>query len=143
MSQCDTVTEQNAAVPLRQVKSAIGFAASLAAVCCQIFLLATIALAPLSVAANPLGHVPICHADDGTQPGQSTPNRPAHDPAHDCALCVLCLSHASPLAMLSPPPVALPARHVIAIARPVAAQPRAPPVRLVASAQPRGPPSLI
>jgi hypothetical protein len=126
------------AVPLQGLKPTIGFAASLLAVWCQILLLATISLAPLAISPDPLGNVPICHHDDGTQPAQHTPG----NPAHDCALCVLCLSHALPLAILSPTPN-LPLRQSAAIVRLDAARPRAPPVYLVAAAQPRGPPSLI
>ena len=116
----------------------MGFAASLLAVWCQILFLATISLAPLDISAAPLGDVPICHADEGTQPARQKPDHPAHD----CALCVICLSHASPLATLVPRPT-LPERRSTPIVRLEAAYPRAPPVRLVAAAQPRGPPSLI
>jgi hypothetical protein len=130
------VLEGNA-VSLQRLKPTIGFAASLLAVWCQILLLATISLSPLAIGAGPAGSVPICHADDGTQPAQQKPDHPAHD----CALCVLCLSHASPLAILAPPPQ-LPERQSVVTARRAAAYPRAPPVRLVAAAQPRGPPSL-
>jgi hypothetical protein len=122
----------------QRVKSAIGFVAALFAVWCQIVLVAAISLALLPVAANPLGGIPICHADDGSQPADHAPGHPAHD----CALCVLCVAHAVPLAVLVPSSPALPKRHFVAVARPVAAQPRAPPLRLIAAAQPRGPPSL-
>jgi hypothetical protein len=120
------------------LRPTIGFAASLFAVCCQILLLATISLAPLDAAVDPLGNPPICHLADGTQPAQQIPAQPAHR----CALCVICLAHALPSAILAPPPT-LPDRQPIAIVRFDAAHPRAPPVRLVAAAQPRGPPSLI
>jgi hypothetical protein len=125
-------------VSLQRLKPTVGFAASLLAVWCQILLLATISLAPLDISAGPVGDVPICHADEGTQPAQQKPDHPAHD----CALCVICLSHASPLAILAPRPT-LPERRPMPIVRLEAAYPRAPPVRLVAAAQPRGPPSLI
>jgi len=115
----------------------IGFAASMLAVWCQILLLATISLAPPAVTADPLGSVPICHLADGTQPAQQTPVQPAHR----CALCTICLAHALPSAILAPTP-ALPERHAVTIVRLDAAYPRAPPVRLVAAAQPRGAPSL-
>jgi hypothetical protein len=128
--------ERNA-VSFRRLKPAAGFAASLLAIWCQILLLATISLAPLDLGAGPAGSVPICHADDGTQPAQQKPDRPAHD----CALCVICLSHAGPVAILAPTPQ-LPERQSVVTARRASAYPRAPPVRLVASAQPRGPPSL-
>jgi hypothetical protein len=128
--------ERNA-VSFRRLKPAAGFAASFLAVWCQILLLATISLAPLDVSAGPVGSVPICHADDGTQPAQQKPDRPAHD----CALCVICLSHAWPVAILAPTPQ-LPERQSVLPVRCAAAYPRAPPVRLVAAAQPRGPPPL-
>jgi len=114
-----------------------GFAASLLAAWCQILLLATISLAPLEIGTGP-GHFPICHADGETQPAKQKPALPAHD----CAQCVLCLSQASPLAILSPAPM-LPQRRTLVIVRLAAAHPRAPPVRLVFAAQPRGPPMLI
>jgi hypothetical protein len=131
--------ERNATVPLGELKPAIGFAASLLAVACQILLLATISLSPLGVAPDPLGGVPICHdsTDDTTQPAQQTPGRHAHD----CALCAVCLAHTWQLALLSPPPT-LPHQHSVAAVRLDANRPHAPPVRPVAAAQPRGPPSL-
>jgi hypothetical protein len=132
------VLERNAAGPFQRLKPTIGLAASLLAVWCQILLLATISLAPLAIGADPAGSVPICHADDGTQPAQQKPDRPAHD----CAICVICLSHAWPVAVLPPTPQ-LPERHSVVTVRRAAAHPRAPPVRLIAAAQPRGPPSLI
>ena len=138
MNACAASCLERNAVSLQRLKPTVGFAASLLAVWCQILLLATISLAPLDIGAGPVGDVPICHADDGTQPAQQKPDHPAHD----CALCVICLSHASPLAILAPPPQ-LPERQSVATARRAAAYPRAPPVRLVAAAQPRGPPSLI
>jgi hypothetical protein len=119
--------ERNAAIPLRGLKPTIGFAASLLAAWCQILLLATISLAPLAIG----------DAGDATPPAQQ---KPAH-PTHDCALCVFCLSHAMPAALLSPAP-ALPERQSVATGRLAAAYPRAPPPRPVAAAQPRGPPSL-
>jgi hypothetical protein len=116
----------------------IGLVASLLAVCCQILLLATMSLAPLDLVGDPLGSVPICHLADGTQPAQQTPVQPAHR----CALCAICLAHALPSAILARTPT-LPDRQSITIVRLDAARPRAPPIRLVAAAQPRGPPSLI
>jgi hypothetical protein len=101
-------------------------------------LLGTISLAPLDVGTDPEGQFPICHADGGTQPA---PQKPA-PPPHDCARCVLCLAQASPLAILSPVPM-LPEWRAAVIVRLDAARPRAPPVRLVFAAQPRGPPTLI
>src|SRR5271165_2223456 len=115
--------ERNATSPRQRLKPTIGFATSLLAVWCQILLLATISLAPLTIDPDPLASVPICHTEDGTAPAQQ---EPLHG-THDCALCVLCLSHNSSLAILSLPP-ALPAHHSVAIVRRDAAQPRAPPV---------------
>jgi hypothetical protein len=132
------VAERNAMVPRQRGKSTIGFVAALFAVWCQIVLVAAISLAPLPVVANPLGGIPICHADDGSQPADRAPGHPAHD----CAMCVLCVAHAVPLAVLLPLSPLLPERLFVAVARLVAVQPRAPPLRLVAAAQPRGPPSL-
>jgi hypothetical protein len=125
------------AVSLQRLKATIGFAASLLAIWCQILFLATISLSPLASGASPIGDVPICHADDGTQPAQQKPNHPAHD----CILCVLCLSHASPLAILAPTPQ-LPRHQTVAAVQLGAVYARGPPISLVAAAQPRGPPSL-
>jgi hypothetical protein len=130
------VLERNA-VSFQRLKPTIGFAASLLAIWCQILLLATISLAPPAIGADPAGSVPICRAEDGTQPAQQKPDRPVHD----CALCVICMSHAWPVAILAPMPQ-LPERRSVVTGRRAAAYPRAPPVRLVATAQPRGPPSL-
>jgi hypothetical protein len=120
------------------MKPTIGFAASLLAVWCQIVLLATISLAPLSIGAHRLGDAPICHAQDGPPPAAPAPGQPAHD----CALCAICLVHATPMAIL-PPTQTLPGRQIAIPVRVAVAQPRAPPIRLHAAAQPRGPPSLI
>ena len=115
----------------------IGFVASLLAVWCQILLVASISLASLAIAGDPLGSVPICHLADGTSPAQQAPGVPTHH----CALCAICLAQALPSAILSTPP-ALPERQLGAVARGEVAQPRAPPFRRLAAAQPRGPPSL-
>jgi hypothetical protein len=119
----------------------IGIAASWLAAWCQIVLVATMPLGPLVIVADPLGNVPICHAAASGGSGQPAPTKPGHN-GRDCAVCVLCQAHAWSVAILSPPP-ALPARQSVATVRLDAAQPRAPPVRLVAAALPRGPPSLI
>jgi len=127
--------ERESTVPRHELKPIVGFAASLLAVWCQVLLLATVLVTPLAVGIEPT--ISICHADDETAPARQQPDQPAHA----CALCVVCLSHPSPLAILSPTPV-LPERQSIAIVRLDAARPRAPPIRLVAAAQPRGPPSF-
>jgi hypothetical protein len=132
------VLERNAIVSRQGLKPTIGFAASLLAVWCQVLLLATISLAPLAISVDPIGNVPICHTGDGTPPAQQEPDHSTHD----CVLCVLCLSHASPLAILAPTPQ-LPEHQPVATVRLAAAYPRGPPIRLVAAAQPRGPPPLI
>src|SRR4051794_28658908 len=92
--------ERNATASAPALKPTIGFAASLLAVWCQVLLLATVSLAPLTIGGDRAENIPICHADDGTQPGQQKPE----PPAHDCAQCVLCLSHTTALAVLSAVP---------------------------------------
>ena len=129
--------ERNATIAFQGLKPAIGFAASLLAVWCQILLLATISLAPLERMADPVGDFQICHTDNGSQPA----HQPSH-PAHSCVLCVCCISHAVSLAILSPMQT-LPSGRTVASVHLCAVQARAPPVLLVAAAQPRGPPSLI
>ena len=129
--------ERNATISFQGLKPTIGFAASLLAVWCQILLLATISLTPMGAGADPVGNLPICHGDDGSQPA---PEPSQTD--HNCAFCVCCVSHALPLAILSPVQV-VPYRQSVASVRLYTAQPRAPPVRLVSAAQPRGPPSTI
>jgi len=120
---------------------ATGLAASLLAVWCQILLVATIAVAPFAMAADPLAGAPICHVATDSDSGQPAQHKPNH-PCHDCVLCVLCLAHASAVPILPTTPT-LPERRSIATVRLDTGQPRAPPVRPVAAAQPRGPPSLI
>ena len=131
--------ERNTVVSRRGLKPTIGFGASLLAVWCQILLLATISLAPLAISVDPLSNVPICHTGhDGTPPSQQDPDHSTHD----CALCVVCLSHAAPLAILAATPQ-LPEHQPVATVPLDAAYPRGPPIRLVSAAQPRGPPPLI
>jgi hypothetical protein len=120
-----------------RLKLAVGFAASLLAVWCQILLLATISPPP-EMSTSPVGDVPICHADDGAQPAQQKPDHPTHD----CALCVICLSQTSAPGLLSPGPT-LPKRQSARIVRLEAAYPRALPIQFTLALQPRGPPSLI
>src|SRR5690242_1135203 len=126
------------AISLQRLKPTVGFAASLLAVWCQILLIATLSLSPLDISGGPVGDVPICHGDDGTGPAQQKPDRPARD----CALCVICLSHASAPSILSPMPT-LPERRSTPVVRLAAAYPRAPPIQLTLAPQPRGPPPLI
>jgi hypothetical protein len=119
------------------LKYGTGFTASLLAVWCQVLLLATISLTPLRTGVDPIGNSPICHADEGGQPVHQKPG----DSRHECTLCVVCLTHASPLAIPAPGPTFLERRFIV-VGRAHHAQPRAPPVLLVAAALPRGPPAL-
>jgi hypothetical protein len=121
------------------MKSAVRFTVTWLAAWCQVIAVALMPLGPLAASLDPLANAPICHVD--ADAGQPAPAPPTHG-GHDCALCVLCVSHALPMALLASA-AALPDRHAVATVRLDAAQPRAPPVRLVAAAQPRGPPSLI
>ncbi|HME28154.1 MAG TPA: hypothetical protein VKI44_43690 [Acetobacteraceae bacterium] len=94
---------------------------------------------PLAAGLDPLGNVPICHADaDG---GQPPPAPPTHG-GHDCVLCMVCHSHGGSIGLLSPTP-ALPRQHAVAVVRFNTAQPRAPPPTPTIAALPRGPPPLI
>jgi hypothetical protein len=92
------VLAHNATAPLQALNPTIGFAASLLAVWCQILLLATISLSPLAIGADPIGDVPICHTDDGTQPAQQKPSYPAHDLRPVCALPVARIAAGHPVA---------------------------------------------
>ena len=122
--------------PCRGAGFMVGLAASLFAVWFQILLLATISLAPIGI--DPVGNVPICHADDDGQPARHTPDQPRHE----CALCVTCLAHASLLAIVTSG-IAFPDRPVIVVRKLTVVYARAPPVRSIAAAQPRAPPALI
>jgi DUF2946 family protein len=120
--------------------SPFGLAASMFAVWCQILFVSSLVLVPLARAADQLDDVPICHAEvDGN--ALPIPQKEDHS-RHDCVLCVLCLSGASAAVVPASVP-ALPARHFAARHPLDAYRPRAPPVRLVSAAQPRGPPKLI
>jgi hypothetical protein len=119
----------------------IGVTAAWLAMWCQIVLVAAMPLGPLAVAIDPLGNVPICHAEADGGAGQPVPQQPGHA-NHDCVLCTLCQAQAWPVAVLSSPP-ALPEQQAVAIVRLDAARPRAPPLHLTFAAQPRGPPPLI
>ena len=133
------VRKRTVAVFAESVERAIGFAATLLAVLCQIVLVATISLPP-SIVADPIGSAPICHGDGDTQAPQQ-PEKSDHH-SYDCALCVLCLSHALSLAVPAPVPV-LPEPQSIETVQLAAVWSRAPPVRLAFAPQPRGPPPLI
>ena len=129
--------ERNATIAFEGLKPAIGFAVSLLAVWCQVLLLATISLAPVGVGADPVGSFPICHSENGSQPAP----QPGHSD-HNCAVCVCCITHALSLAIMSSVQM-LPGGQSVASVSLYTSQPRAPPVLLVAAAQPRGPPSTI
>jgi hypothetical protein len=120
------------------MKSAVAFALAWVAAWCQVVLVATMSWNALATSLDPLGDVPICHAD--AQQGQE-PSQPTGD-SHDCVLCAICQSHgpsavvpASVLATLEQRPVTL-----VHFALP---QQRAPPPLQLIAAQPRGPPSPI
>lgn len=117
---------------------AVRFAITWLAVWCQVFLVATMPAGAPVFAADPLGNIPICRAE--TDSGQHAPSRPAHE-GHDCALCVICQTHTSLVALPSSAP-ALPVQQAMAIRAREAPRARAPPSLLVLAAQPRGPPSL-
>jgi hypothetical protein len=130
--------EHNATGLLRGRKTVIGFAASMLAAWCQILLLATISSAPLALVADPAGNIPICHADEKTPPAQQ---EPVNHPSHECAPCILCISHLLPLA-LQPSRPTLPEQRWVLAHRLDTPYPRAPPSRLIVAAQPRGPPLI-
>ena len=119
--------------------SAVRFAVMWLAAWCQIFTVATMPLETFAAGLDPLGSVPICHADAGNQ--QPSPSVPSHT-GHECVLCMLCQSHSGSIALLPPTPVPV-LRRAVALARFDIAQPRAPPPSPTIAAQPRGPPSLI
>jgi hypothetical protein len=107
---------------------------------CQILLVVSLAHMPQARADDALDCVRMCHPD-ADDDGTPAPQHQDHSD-HDCVLCVMCIGHASPAALLSSPP-ALPDRQFIAVVLLDTHQPRAPPVRLIFAAQPRGPPSPI
>ncbi len=107
---------------------------------CQVLLVVSLAHVPLAQAADALDCVRMCQAD-ADDDGTPAPRQQDHS-GHDCVLCVMCIGHASPAALSSSPP-ALPDRQFAAVVLLDAYRPRAPPVRLVFAAQPRGPPPLI
>jgi hypothetical protein len=111
------------------------FAVTWLAAWLQVIALAVMPLGPLAGSFDPLGAVPICHADvDGKQ----APAPPQHG-AHDCVLCAVCQAHGGSVMLLSSAS-ALPGRQFIALPRSSPVQPRAPPSLNAIAAQPRGPP---
>jgi hypothetical protein len=121
------------------MRSVIRFTLMWLAAWCQVLVVATMPLAPLAMAADPLGDAPICHAPDPAD-GQQ-PRSPEHG-QHDCALCVICAQMHAPAAALPARTPILPVAPTVAVIRHYTAQPRAPPFRSILAAQPRGPPSL-
>jgi hypothetical protein len=126
--------QRNVTIPGQGLKPMIGFAASLFAVWCQVILLVAISLAPLGAGAQPVGNAPICHTDRGSRPARQQPSHPSRNRV----LCVFCVSSALPLGVVSPAPMLQ--RQFVADVRLNFTQPQVPSVRLVAAAQPRGPP---
>jgi hypothetical protein len=118
----------------------VGFAALMFAAWCQVLLVLTLARMPHAQAADALDCIRMCHTD-ADDAGSPAPQQQDHS-GHDCVLCVMCIGHASPAALLSSPP-ALPDRQFIAAVLLDAYRPRAPPVLPVPAAQPRGPPPQI
>jgi hypothetical protein len=118
--------------------SAVRFTVTWLAAWCQIIIVAAMPLGALGAGLDPLGAATICHA--GADSGQPPPSQPTHS-NHECVLCAICQTHGGPIALLSPAP-SLPGRHVVAVVRLDAVQPRAPPPAPTIAAQPRGPPSL-
>lgn len=120
--------------------SPVGFAALMFAAWCQILLVVALAHTPQAQAADALDCIRMCQAD-GDGDGTPAPQQQDHS-GHDCVLCVMCVGHAAPVALLSSPPV-LPDRQFTVVVLIDGYRPRAPPVQAVFAAQPRGPPSLI
>jgi hypothetical protein len=118
--------------------SPAGFAALMFAAWCQILLVVTLAHLPQAQAADALDCIRMCHPDDD---GSPAPKQQDHS-GHDCVLCIMCVGHAAQAALVSSPPV-LPDRPFITLVLLDAYRPRAPPVKPVLAAQPRGPPALI
>jgi hypothetical protein len=107
---------------------------------CQVLLVLALARVPQAQAADALDCIRMCHTD-AEDDGAPAPHQQDHS-GHDCVMYVMCVGHASPVALLSSP-AALPDRQFTAVVLLDAYRPRAPPVRLVYSAQPRGPPPQI
>ena len=107
---------------------------------CQILLVIALARVPQAQAANDLDCVRMCQANaDGDE--LPTPQKQDHS-GHDCVLCVMCVAHATSAVLLASPP-ALPEQRFSGRVLLDAYRPRAPPVRPIFAAQPRGPPPLI
>jgi hypothetical protein len=81
----------------------------------------------------------ICHAAGAGDQGGA----PARHHAPDCAICPLCQAIAHAGVLLGPGFAALPAPIVAAARLALLPPARAPPLRRVAAAAPRGPPDLI
>ncbi len=105
---------------------------------CQVLVVATMPLAPVAMAADALGDIPICHAPNPAD-GQQSPS-PEHG-QHDCTICVICCQMHAPAVALLSPTLTLPVTQTVTVIRHHTAQPRAPPFRAILAAQPRGPPS--
>jgi hypothetical protein len=107
---------------------------------CQILLVVALAPMPQALADDARDCARLCHPD-ADDDGTPVPHQQDHS-GHDCVLCVICVGHASQAALVASPP-ALPDRHFTAFVLLDAYQPRAPPIRPVFAAQPRGPPPQI
>jgi hypothetical protein len=111
------------------------FAVTWLAAWLQVIAFAAMPMGPFAGNFDPLGSLPICHADiDGKQ----APASPSHG-THDCVLCAACQAHGGSF-MLPAPVSAFPERQFVALAGSITAQPRAPPSFRYGAAQPRGPP---
>jgi hypothetical protein len=120
------------------MKSAVAFAVAWVAAWCQVVLVATMSWSALAAGLDPLGDVPICHAD--AQQGQG-PSQPTND-GHDCVLCAICQAH-GPSAVAPASAATVPNRRTAALVDFDLPQQRAPPPLQLIAAQPRGPPSPI
>jgi hypothetical protein len=118
----------------------VGFAALMLAAWCQILLVVALAPMPQAQTADALDCARMCHPD-ADDDGTPTPQHQDHS-GRDCVLCIMCVGHASQAALISSPPM-LPDRQFTAVVLLDAYDPRAPPVRLIFAAQPRGPPPPI
>jgi hypothetical protein len=131
--------ERNRLAANRRIGPA-GFAVLMCAAWCQILLVVALARAPQAQADDTLDCYRMCHPD-ASGDGPPPPRQQDH-PGHDCVLCVMCVGQASPAALPASPPV-LAHRQFTATVILDAYRSRAPPLRLVSAAQPRGPPPQI